>query len=491
MVYKCREPKRPYIAGYTGCLALRYGKMLAHNSQSLAWESCLIFKVAENRFMINVKLQISKKMVHQLVSYPEWVQTRSFSKHVLKIKISGLPDAILAHILSFLRTKCAVRTCILSHRWNNVWTYVPNFEADVNALKSDSDVHVREAGFVDRVLLFRNVSNIHKFHLGCLGIEDYFDRVVAWVCTAIRCNVVELKLDLWTTPSNSYTGCLKLPTSIFICKTLVVLKLVLTDHVVAIPPQSNCFPSLKYLEVQLCFRAYADSVAKLLSCGFSALENLIIHGNLGRIRKEVLNLNISAPKLKSLHIKFCAVHEDDPFASDGGYEYKIFVNANAPNLEKFNVKYLLASYSLKNLELCLQTCCSWQSLPIFLNASPNLEYLVLENMILMVIQTILKIMILTIMTKMTRYMNGSLPAPAVVPICLLSCLKTVYIREFRGRIDEVEVAGYLLKHVKVLKKVTIHTSNISQESVMELWQTFSSLPRGSKTCEIEWILPKL
>ncbi|XP_040374743.1 putative FBD-associated F-box protein At5g56440 [Rosa chinensis] len=240
-------------------------------------------------------------------------------KPCIEDRISGLPDAILFHIISFLETRDAVKTFLLSHRWNNVWTYVPNLEVYVSSPKYDSDEHVGQAGFVDRVLLFRNLSNIHKFRLICLGIKDYFDRIDAWVCTAIRRNVVELELDLYTTPSNSYTGCLKLPTSIFICKTLV------------------------YYPVAV------DSVAKLFSCCFSALEGLIIHGNLGRLRDDkVLNLTIPAPKLKRLQMRFCAVPEDDPYARDGGYEYKNFVNANAPNLEKFNVKYLLASYSLKN-----------------------------------------------------------------------------------------------------------------------------------------------
>ncbi|PRQ42522.1 putative F-box domain, leucine-rich repeat domain, L domain-containing protein [Rosa chinensis] len=229
-------------------------------------------------------------------------------KACIEDRISGLPDAIFFHIISFLETRDAVKTCLLSHTWNNVWTYVPNLEVYVSSPKYDSDEHVPQPGFVDRVLLFRNLSNIHKFSLICLGIEDYFDRIDAWVCTAIRRNVVELNLDLYTTPSNSYEGCLKLPTSIFICKTLVVLKLILTDQVIAIPPNSSCFPSLKYLDVQVSYPVAVDALAKLFSCCFSALEDLIIHGNLGRLRDdEVLNLTISAPKLKRLQIKFCVV----------------------------------------------------------------------------------------------------------------------------------------------------------------------------------------
>ncbi|PRQ57143.1 putative F-box domain-containing protein [Rosa chinensis] len=36
-------------------------------------------------------------------------------------RISGLPDAILCHILSFFSIRQAVKTSILSHKWRNVW----------------------------------------------------------------------------------------------------------------------------------------------------------------------------------------------------------------------------------------------------------------------------------------------------------------------------------------------------------------------------------
>lgn len=40
-------------------------------------------------------------------------------------RISIQPDVVRAHILSFLSTKEAVGTCVLSKEWKNAWSSVP------------------------------------------------------------------------------------------------------------------------------------------------------------------------------------------------------------------------------------------------------------------------------------------------------------------------------------------------------------------------------
>ena len=45
-------------------------------------------------------------------------------------RISKLPDDILTHILSFLPTKDAIGTIVLSKRWNDLWTFMINLDFD-------------------------------------------------------------------------------------------------------------------------------------------------------------------------------------------------------------------------------------------------------------------------------------------------------------------------------------------------------------------------
>lgn len=275
-------------------------------------------------------------------------------KACIEDRISELPDAVRCHILSFLPTRNAVKTCLLSHRWKNTWASVLNLDLCATSPNIDSD---RSAGFVDRVLLFRGWSDIHSFRLRCKGIKTYFSRIDAWICTAIRRNVVELDLDLFQDRTSFFLGQSEhgasnnvhvLPKSLFLCKTLVVLKLNLDYNVIAIVPNSNCFPNLKYLHVKVSYPIIVKSMEKLFSC-CPALVDLTLDGHVGRLENgSVLNLTISAPKLKRLRIHLLAQEEEE------GYAYKIFIIADVPNLENLDLKEsFLASYSLNNAKsLC-------------------------------------------------------------------------------------------------------------------------------------------
>ncbi|CAN0842177.1 FBD-associated F-box protein At4g13985, partial [Linum grandiflorum] len=53
-------------------------------------------------------------------------------------RLSELPDCILTHILSFLITKDAVQTSVLSRRWRSVWKYVPVIDLDADSFRRES-----------------------------------------------------------------------------------------------------------------------------------------------------------------------------------------------------------------------------------------------------------------------------------------------------------------------------------------------------------------
>lgn len=79
--------------------------------------------------IIAINLQILDYKIRNIV-FSDRIQMTSMLRRQANDgdRISALPDTILCHILSFLETMHAVRTIVLSTRWNNIWTSVPNLD---------------------------------------------------------------------------------------------------------------------------------------------------------------------------------------------------------------------------------------------------------------------------------------------------------------------------------------------------------------------------
>lgn len=115
---------------------------------------------------------------------------------------SNLPDEVLCHILSFLTTKQAALTSVLSKRWLNLWTLVPNLDIDDSVFLYPEEGKRERSGilqcfmdFVDKVLAFQGDSPIESFSLKCrTGIDS--DRVNGWICNVLRRGVSHLELFL-------------------------------------------------------------------------------------------------------------------------------------------------------------------------------------------------------------------------------------------------------------------------------------------------------
>lgn len=243
---------------------------------------------------------------------------------IVEDRISALPDALLSHILSFLETKYAARTIILSTRWKNIWASVTS----LNFLNMNPHNDIGFNRFVNSVLLLRNSVDIPKFRLKCCYVDENRADIHTWIRTAIRRNVVELDLSISNFSSTRRFGLSK---CLFTCKTLVVLKLNVTC--VTFLPKSGCFPSLKFLNFTARL-LNSDSVENLFShC--PVLEHLIISLSVFNPRKD---LHISAPKLKSL--KICL--------SRG--VFNIFIKS--PKLENLDLSEVISSTLRQTLSNC-------------------------------------------------------------------------------------------------------------------------------------------
>ncbi|XP_062028380.1 LOW QUALITY PROTEIN: putative FBD-associated F-box protein At5g53635 [Rosa rugosa] len=458
-------------------------------------------------------------------------------------RISDLPDSLLCHILSFIPTKYSVSTSILSARWKRVWASVPCLEF-YDGLFPDFESFVL---FVSRVLYFHNSSNIQKFKLECYNAECFF-HIYGWIRTAIMHNLVELDLCVEKDGSHSEDERLELPKSLFMCKTLVVLKLQSTF--VINTPTSWCLSCLKVPFITV-YHPDNDPMEKLLP-GCPALKDLAISGTVG---EGYLNFNVSALELKKLRINLDTV-EDYSLADYN----EAFVRA--PKLEYFGLKQTALSNSvLENskslvkatIDLNYHTATEHSGFAgratALLKGMGNivgliyLVYLILEIYVLKGYNPINFSSSFCLMNNLCFMKeNCDLPVfgnlnqlrlvlhcccswwaellkrspnleslvlehdvyncdgiaeygfekmellwhpPELVPNCLLSHVKTICIKRFLGRDDDFEVAKYLLKNGKVLNSMKIYTGDFFVCTKEDMLEKLLMFERGSKTCQVE------
>ncbi|KAL6179099.1 hypothetical protein ACLB2K_050615 [Fragaria x ananassa] len=419
---------------------------------------------------------------------------RTVSEAIRHYRISRLPDGVLSHILCFLPTRDAVQTTILCIRWKSQLFSIPNLDLDYNVLSR----HVFEK-FNDGVLSLHVSSNIQKFHL-CIGGnyyinfgDEHLSRTSGWICKAMKHNIVELDLGIY---SNTRFKDLELPDStdsFFTCKILVPLKVSSNCINLAPPPSaSTCFPSLKSLHYSLC-RPDSASVFDLLVSKCPVLEDLTIDAHI--FAEDVYTLDIPAAGLKTFRFlgtsfvvgkkysfSFNSPKLENLVVSDraGLANYYFSNNAKAmvkavihfihgyeddninhvvrapPLLEKVSgVKYL-SLYSprfsprslpcfnnLKRLEVGVFLCSYWGYVMELLKRSPSLESIVLD--------------ICTRTWAKQNYVEGHQPInpPKDVPVCVSSYLKTIFIINFMGYDNEFDVVKYLMNNSKVLRRLFI------------------------------------
>lgn len=133
----------------------------------------------------------------------------------IESSITVLPDDLVLKILSFLSTKHAVATSLMSKRWKSLWTMVPR-------LKYCTMFRIAQDHSND--FLTSHCLRAHQSHLleSLYFTVDFIlwnKDIGPWIRTALHhhhCHLRELEID----------ACLSktlLPPELFTCKTLVVL----------------------------------------------------------------------------------------------------------------------------------------------------------------------------------------------------------------------------------------------------------------------------
>ncbi|XP_048604644.1 F-box/FBD/LRR-repeat protein At5g56420-like [Brassica napus] len=210
-------------------------------------------------------------------------------------RLSQLPDDLLIKILSFVPTKCAVATSILSKRWLSLWTLVASLVFEDFSEEEDeeiNEIHVRSLSqFVSGTLLLHKAVVLERFHLNSAS-ECSAREIGLWVRIAVDRFVRDLKISF------CYDHCLvNLPSRLFRCETLETLQLrrVILSEV----PCRLSFPSLTKL--RLLSVKYSDdgSFSRIVS-NCPILDDLVVetcHGD------NVVTFTVNLPSLQSLSVR--------------------------------------------------------------------------------------------------------------------------------------------------------------------------------------------
>ncbi|KAJ6417196.1 hypothetical protein OIU84_002993 [Salix udensis] len=408
--------------------------------------------------------------------------------------ISELRDDILCYMLSFLPTKSAVATSILSTRWRNLWKSVIILDIydDISGYHKNPFTYKERkmnfVNFMDRLFIHRNYPSILKFRL-ILALSYDFSCVNAWMShlsrwissSAIMGNVEELIFYI--------NFPVRLPENLYCCEKLVTLKL--HGHIRFDNLQSVSFPSLKALHLEhlrmlnntaikdlsVFFVPYDHSYRKKLTIDTPNLEFL----KLVDFASEELSMQ-RADSLLQADLCFCyqtgvfnvGIEE---YANMVVQFYRQISGVKTLSLSNFNIRTLLGAAvskfpcfgnmptfrNLIHLEVRVSDDYVW-ILPEILQCSSNLEVFVL------------------ILDEDAYGWNWC--APHSVPQCLSSCLQVIEYKVFQGESRETEMLEYFLSNALVLKKMTITHPHDLETLEVDVLKRLSTCPKGSDACQI-------
>ncbi|KAJ0624501.1 putative F-box domain, FBD domain, leucine-rich repeat domain superfamily [Helianthus annuus] len=429
--------------------------------------------------------------------------------------ISKLHDSLLLQILSLLPQSDATRTRILSNRWKNLCSFLPNLHFVMPFCSNIEQVN-KFHDSVDQTLALRGGIPIRMFHLYCSKNCNY-NRVHDSLCNVVNCKVQELDIRF---PNDRFR--FRFCWDLFrTCGSLVRLTL-RGGFVLNVPEVDVLFPCLK--SISLVSIVYLRDVCfKNLISGCPVLEELYVERQLIGELDGMESCMVISPSLKKLRLSFA-------LSGSGRGNFRVVIDA--PRLEYLSVLDVMpTSYSLLTEPLSLTeahlkvqtgggdfhvaqlvTClsnvkvltlndstltafinvhnldmpvfpnlvefaigldvfCSWSMLPTFFNKMPNVEHI-----------TFLKGFLPFPHAQHIYTMRWN--PPVEVPTCLRFKMKKITIKN-RETVtpEELKLISYMLKHANHLEILTINAHKIDPKTRGQVLKFY----RGSKSCRIEFV----
>ncbi|KAL6652727.1 hypothetical protein ACP70R_011652 [Stipagrostis hirtigluma subsp. patula] len=108
-------------------------------------------------------------------------------------RLSALPDCLIHHIMSFMKARQVVQTCVLSTRWTHLWRSVPCLNIDQEEfMTAGPDRHWKEGwekfeDFTDHLLIPNNIA-IALLDTFRLQVRDWHceEKAARWIRHAIK-----------------------------------------------------------------------------------------------------------------------------------------------------------------------------------------------------------------------------------------------------------------------------------------------------------------
>ncbi|CAL9243414.1 unnamed protein product [Arabidopsis halleri] len=419
--------------------------------------------------------------------------------------ISQLPEPLISEILLHLSTKDAVRTSVLSTNWRYLWQSVPGLDLNPYVF-SNFDAFV---SFVEKFFDSHRESWIRKLRLSFGYYRCVMCDLTSWIDAVTTRRIQHLDVTIFRDDE------LQIPPSLYICETLVHLRLceatLCNADFVSLPClkimhlQHNRYPNettlqklisgspvLEDITIIRCSDDDAETWANVLQVCSHTLKRVYINDGIQVVIDapllQCLTATVSSPKnfqivnlgsSAKLDIGFPFTLSQATYSSSMIHDIltnisrvrdlvisndiwkEIFQYSKSGPVHQFRyLSRLNAKFSETDLEM----------LPTLLESCPKLESLILK------------------LVKDRFILGKKKKEPKVmfskVPQCLVSSLKFVeWRRAISGYEGETELIRYLLKNSTMLEKLRLNIY-YSKKAMSDFLKELVAMPRCSSACEV-------